>query len=135
VGVLFYRRALRVSRLIPADVIRRKFKFNAREAVTFYSLHHNKELVQDRLQRGYQALDTFQRLLQAPPELVNIILKPFDFMEQPSMRPRDRLGSLHPLSSESRVPSHTPPVRHEVPLSAEGLVAATTKAIETEEHN
>ena len=80
-SVRFLRQAYRVSRKLPSQVIIRKFRFNAREAVEFYNQIGNAELATERLARGWKVLNVLERMLDGRDELVKEVFKPFQFME------------------------------------------------------
>lgn len=81
-GVKILRAALRLSRGIPYDVLRKKFKFNARELVQFYNELGDVEKSRLQLERGWRALTTLKKLFTAEPALVEAIFKPFEHMER-----------------------------------------------------
>lgn len=105
-AIRFLRKACRLSRRIPSEVIARKFRFNSREAVEFYSLEHNAQTISVRLQQGWRFLGTLEKILSGPPQLVNEIFKPFQFMEasaKGSIQKREIIGIMNPLGDHNRV--------------------------------
>lgn len=77
-AIQILRAALRLSRKMPHEVLRRKFRFNAREMVEFYSRGNNSEV---QLARGWRVLATMDKLLSTDPALAAQIFKPFEYME------------------------------------------------------
>jgi predicted metallopeptidase len=74
------RAAFRVSRQIPSEVIRRKFRFNARDIVEFYSTSTDRTKATAQLATGWNVLKAFEDVLKADPALVGQLLRPFEFM-------------------------------------------------------
>lgn len=96
-GIRFLRAACRLARKLPSEVIRRKFRFNAREAVEFYSHVKDTSLVSDRLRRGWKFLGTVEKMLGCSDALVKEVFKPFDFMEPTAERPGEKVKVIGPL--------------------------------------
>lgn len=82
-----FRRALRVSHKIQSEITRRKFRFNARELVDFYSTLP-AERSQPQLQAAAEILDTFGRMLNADPSLAKQLFRPFEFIDDSSAAPQ-----------------------------------------------
>lgn len=79
-AVGIFRAALRMSRKIPAIVIRRKFRANARELVEYYSFNSNPAKSSEQLKRGWSVLATLEGIFDADPQATQQLLKPFEFM-------------------------------------------------------
>lgn len=102
-GIRFLRAACRLARRLPSEVIRRKFRFNAREAVEFYSHVKDTSLVSDRLRRGWEFLGTVEKMLGCSDALVKEVFKPFDFMESTERSSEGKakiIGPLRPQNDE-----------------------------------
>lgn len=78
-----FRRALRISQRIQSDITRRKFRFNARELADFYATLP-AERSQPQLQAAARVLDTFDRMLNANPDLARQLFRPFEFIDASS---------------------------------------------------
>ena len=80
------RLAWKVSSKFESEMLKRKFRFNAREMVEFYSQHPNTSRVEEQFERGKRALSTFSKLLDAKESLRSRIFRPFGSMEVESRK-------------------------------------------------
>lgn len=83
-AIRFLRAAFRLSHKLPSHIIARKFRFNAREAVEFYTNLSDSNLSANRLARGWKFLATLNKMLTSDVELAMQIFKPFHSVEKPS---------------------------------------------------
>ena len=77
-----FRDALRLSRQIPSQAIRRKFRYNIREAVEFYSHSKDPVIVKDMEDMTKSALNSLRRLLSAEPSIVGAIFRPLEYADR-----------------------------------------------------
>ena len=79
-AVRIFRAALRLARRMPHEMMGRKMRFNAREMVDFYT-QTNHQNGGEQLERGWRALRTMERLLDAEPDRIKELFRPFSLTE------------------------------------------------------
>ena len=77
--VKIFRDALRLSRQLPSQAIRRKFRYNMREAVEYYSNSRDAARVGEIEALAKDALVSLRRLLSAEPSVVSSIFRPLEY--------------------------------------------------------
>lgn len=82
------RAALRVSRKIPSEIVRKKFRYNAREMLEFYAATGDASRWEELRARGRRVLNTFDSILSGDATAVAAVFQPFDSFDGPRKTPQ-----------------------------------------------
>lgn len=72
-----YRRAIRLSNNLESLPLRKKFRYNIREAFDFYQTYPDRQRQVYMFDAGKKALDTLEKIMSGPKPLIDTLFKPF----------------------------------------------------------